>query len=219
MTLISVILADDHAMFREGVKLLLENSGEVEVVAQASSGEEAVCLARQLTPDIVVMDLSMPGMSGVEATASICQELPNTRVLALTMHESTDYFFQTFQAGASGYVLKEAAGMDLLVALKAVSRGGVFIYPSLAGQVLSDFLQRVGDGEELASYETLTPREQEILGLIGEGKSNQEISSHLNVTVNTVQTHRGHIMEKLGFHGRSELMRYAIRTGHLRPSG
>jgi len=218
MTMIRVILADDHAMFREGVKLLLENSCEFEVVAQASSGEEAICLARQMTPDIVVMDLSMPGMGGVKATARICKELPNTRVLALTMHESNDYFFQTLQAGASGYVLKEAAGMDLLVALKAVSRGGVFIYPTLAGQMLTDFLRRMCDGEERASYEMLTPKEQEIIGLIGEGRSNEEIANHLNVTINTVQTHRGHIIEKLGFHGRAELMRFAIRTGHLRAS-
>ncbi len=218
MKKIRVLLVDDHTMFREGVKLLLENTGEVEVVGQAADGNEALELARNLEPDIAIMDISMPDLNGLEATRMIREELPGVQVLMLTMHGGDGYFFQSLQAGASGYVLKEAASMDLQVAIKAVHRGGVFIYPSIAKGLMKDFLERAASGEERTTYQTLTPRERDVLALIGEGFTNQEIADRLYLTINTVQTHRTHIMDKLNLHSRAELMKYAIRLGHLRSS-
>jgi two-component system response regulator NreC len=218
MEKIRVLLADDHTLFREGVKLLLETTGEVQVVGQAADGNEALELARSLKPDVAIMDITMPELNGLEATRLIRQELPGVQVLILTMHGGDDYFFKSLQAGASGYVLKEAAGMDLQVAIKAVQQGGMFIYPSIAKRLVKDFMERAVGGEERASYETLTIREKDTLALVGEGLTNQEIAERLSLTVNTVQTHRTHIMDKLNFHSRAELMKYAIRLGHLRPS-
>lgn len=218
MERIKVLLADDHTLFREGIKLLLENTQEVEVVGQASNGEEAVGLAHKLRPEVAIMDISMPLANGLEATRAIRAQTPSVQVLILTMHGNNQYFFQALEAGASGYVLKEAAGLDLLVAIKAVHQGGVFIYPSIAKGVVKDFLERVAGGEDLTSYESLTPREKDILALIGDGLANQEIADSLGLTVNTIQTHRGHIMDKLNLHSRAALMKYAIRLGHLRPS-
>lgn len=216
MEKIRVLLADDHTLFREGVRLLLERTGDVEVVGEAANGKEALALARSLRPDLVVMDISMPGLNGLDTTRCLRRELPSVQVLMLTMHAGDNYFFQTFQAGASGYVLKEAAGMDLLVAIKAVHQGGAFIYPSIAKAMVKDFLERVAGGEERVSYESLTAREKDILDLIAEGLTNQEIGERLSLTVNTVQTHRSHIMDKLSLHSRAELMKYAIRVGRLR---
>lgn len=218
MNKIRVLLADDHTLFREGVKLLLENTEEVEVIGQAADGNEAVEKARLLQPDVVIMDITMPHLNGLEATRLIRKEMPDVQVLILTMHGSDDYFFQTLQAGANGFVLKEAAGIDLQVAVKAVHQGGVFIYPSIAKGLVRDFLERAISGEEQASYADLTSREKEILGLVGDGLTNQEIAERFSLTVNTVQTHRSHIMDKLNLHSRAELMKYAIRMGHLRPS-
>lgn len=218
MNKIRVLLADDHTLFREGVKLLLENTEEVEVIGQAADGNEAVEKARLLKPDVVIMDITMPDMNGLEATRLIRREMPEVQVLILTMHGSDDYFFQTLQAGANGFVLKEAAGIDLQVAVKAVHQGGVFIYPSIAKGLVRDFLERAISGEEQASYADLTSREKEILGLVGDGLTNQEIAERFSLTVNTVQTHRSHIMDKLNLHSRAELMKYAIRMGRLRPS-
>ncbi len=213
---IKVLVADDHTMFREGVKLLLENTGEVEVVGEASEGNEAFELARSLRPDVVIMDIGMPGVNGLDATRMIQQKLPEVRVLILTMHDTDEYFFRTLQAGASGYVVKEAAGIDLLVAIKAVHQGGVFIQPSIAKRVVKDFLERALSGEERATYERLSRRERDVLDLIGEGLTNQEMADRLGLAVNTIQTHRGHIMDKFGLHSRAQLMKYAIRLGHLR---
>ncbi len=215
MEKIRVLLADDHALFREGVKLLLEGTGEVEVVGQAADGKEAVGLARSLLPDVVVMDITMPGVNGLEATRKIRQELPGVQVLVLTMHGSDEYFFQTLQAGASGYVLKEATGIDLQVAIKAVHKGGVFIYPSIARTLIKDFLERLAGEEERASYDTLTRREKDVLALIGEGLTNPEIADRLGISATTVQTHRTHIMDKIALQSRTDLLKYAIRLGRL----
>ncbi len=212
---IRVLLADDHAVFREGIRLLLETHGGFEVVAEAANGDEAVELARSLRPDVVLMDIGMPGMNGLDATRLIREEDAEARVLMLTMHGTDGYFFRALDAGAAGYVLKEAASSDLVSALESVHRGGMFLYPSLAGKLVEEYFRRVGSGEERSTYDELTAREQEVLQLIGEGLTNQEIADRLSVSPHTVQTHRVHIMNKLGLHNRAQLVSYAARLGLL----
>ncbi len=214
---VRVLMADDHAMFREGIRLLLETRGGFEVVGEAATGEEAVALARSLRPDVIVMDIGMPGMNGLDATRLIQADNPGSRVLILTMHGTDEYFFSALEAGASGYVLKEAASNDLVNAIESVHRGGMFLYPSLATKLVEEYLRRVGRGEERSSYETLTPREREVIQLIGEGCTNQEIAEKLGLSIHTVQTHRVHIMNKLGLHNRAQLVSYAARLGLLSP--
>lgn len=212
---VRVLMADDHTMFREGVRLLLETRGGFEVVGEAATGKEAVELARSLRPDVIVMDIGMPGMNGLDATRLIQADNPSSRVLILTMHDTDEYFFSALDAGASGYVLKEAASNDLVNAIESVSRGGMFLYPSLATKLVEEYLRRVGSGEERSSYDALTPRERQVLQLIGDGRTNQEIAEKLGLSVHTVQTHRVHIMNKLGLHNRAQLVSYAARLGLL----
>lgn len=214
---VRVLMADDHTMFREGIRLLLETRGGFQVVGEAATGEEAVALARSLRPDVVVMDIGMPGMNGLDATRLIQADNPGSRVLILTMHGTDEYFFSALEAGASGYVLKEAASNDLVNAIESVHRGGMFLYPSLATKLVEEYLRRVGRGEERSSYDALTPREREVIQLIGEGCTNQEIAEKLGLSVHTVQTHRVHIMNKLGLHNRAQLVSYAARLGLLSP--
>lgn len=216
---VRVLMADDHTMFREGVRLLLETRGGFEVVGEAATGKEAVELARSLRPDVIVMDIGMPGMNGLDATRLIQADNPSSRVLILTMHDTDEYFFSALDAGASGYVLKEAASNDLVNAIESVSRGGMFLYPSLATKLVEEYLRRVGSGEERSSYDALTPRERQVLQLIGDGRTNQEIAEKLGLSVHTVQTHRVHIMNKLGLHNRAQLVSYAARLGLLSDSG
>ncbi len=212
---IRVLVADDHAVFREGIRLLLETRGGFEVVGEAAAGEEAVALTRSLRPDVVLMDIGMPGMNGLEATRLIQAEHPDSRVLILTIHGTDEYFFRALEAGASGYVLKEAASSDLVNAIESIHQGGMFLYPSLAARLVKEYLHRVGSGDERSSYDVLTPREREVLQLIGEGLSNQEIAERLGLSIHTVQSHRIHIMNKLGLHNRAQLVSYAVRLGLL----
>lgn len=215
MNTVKLVLADDHAIFREGLRALLERWPEVEIVGEANDGVEAVDLARRLRPDVIVMDIGMPRMNGLEATKLITRELPDIKILILTIHATDEHFFEALAAGASGYVLKEAASDVLKSALQALSRGGLFLYPSVARRLVEDYLRRVNTGEERTSYENLTQREREILQLVGEGLTSQEIAEGLVLSVNTVQTHRMHIMEKLNLHSRAELIQYAVRLGLL----
>ncbi len=212
---IRVLLADDHAVFSEGIRLLLETQGGFVVVAEAATGDQAVELATTLEPDVVLMDIGMPGMNGLDATRLICTEGARSRVLILTMHGTDEYFFSALDAGASGYVLKEAASSDLVSAIESVHRGGMFLYPSLASKLVEEYFRRVGSGEERSTYEELTAREQEVLQLIGEGLTNQEIAERLTLSPHTVQTHRVHIMNKLGLHNRAQLVSYAAKLGLL----
>lgn len=216
---IRVLLADDHAVFREGIRLLLETRGGFEVVAEAATGDEAVELARSLLPDIVLMDIGMPGMNGLDATRLIRERDETPRILILTMHGTDEYFFNALDAGASGYVLKEAASSDLVSAIESVHRGGMFLYPSLASKLVEEYFRRVSSGEERSTYEELTAREREVLQLIGEGLTNQEMADQLGVSPHTVQTHRVHIMNKLGLHNRAQLVSYAAKLGLLSDSG
>lgn len=208
-----ILIADDHAIVREGVRMILAAEHDFDVVGEASSGEQALELIETLRPHVVVMDISMPGIGGIEATEKIKQRHPGVNVLALTMHEDENYVFRLLRAGASGYVLKRAAATDLVAAVRAASRGEAFLYPSVARDVIADYLRRVEAGEEKERYDGLTSREREILTLIAQGLSNQEIAKNLYISIKTVQTHRAHILEKLGLHDRTELVRYAIRKG------
>jgi DNA-binding NarL/FixJ family response regulator len=213
MNRIRVLIADDHTIVRAGIRLLLQAEPDIEVVGEAGDGQEAIAQTEALRPNVVVMDIGMPGVSGLEATREIKRRWPQVQVLVLTMHRSDDYFFRMLEAGASGYVLKGADPGDLITAVRVAARGDVFLYPSMAKQLVADYLGRVQAGEERASYDGLTDREREVLRLVAEGLTTPEIAEALNLSVNTVQTHRRRIMEKLNLHSRVELIKYAIRRG------
>ena len=213
MPKIKILVVDDHAIVREGVRMILAKEGDLEVVGEAGDGQQALDLTERAQPDVVIMDISMPGMGGIEATQTIRAKHPEVQVLALTMHEDESYVFQLLRAGASGYVLKRAAAQDLVQAVRAAAKGEAFLYPSVARKVVEDYLRRVESGEERQRYDGLTTREKEILTLIAQGLSNQQIAEKLFISIKTVQTHRAHILEKLGLHDRTELVRYAIRKG------
>ncbi len=213
MAKIKVLIADDHAIVREGIKLILSREQDIEIVGEAGNGREALDLVAKLKPQVVVMDISMPEMGGIEATKQVKETWPKVNVLALTMHEDESYVFQLLKAGASGYVLKRGAAQDLVQAIRSAAKGEAFLYPSVARSVLQDYLKRIESGDNRSRYDGLTDREREILALIAEGLSNQEIAQKLYISIKTVQTHRTHIMEKLDLHNRAQLVRYAIRKG------
>lgn len=213
MARIKVVVADDHAIVREGVRMILAREQDIVVVGEAGDGQQALDLVASLRPHVVIMDISMPGMGGIEATQRVKANHPEVQVLALTMHEDETYVFQLLRAGAAGYVLKRAAAQDLVQAVRAAAKGEAFLYPSIARKVVEDYLKRVESGEERERYDGLTTREKEILTLIAQGLSNQQIAEKLYISIKTVQTHRAHILEKLGLHDRTELVRYAIRKG------
>ncbi|MGH2425056.1 MAG: response regulator [bacterium] len=213
MAKIRVLLADDHAIVREGVKMILAKEPDFEVVGEAQDGQQALELVERMKPNVVVMDISMPEMGGIEATQQVKERYAGVNVIALTMHEDESYVFKLLRAGASGYVLKRAAAQDLVQAVRAAAKGEAFLYPSVARKVVEDYLKRVEAGEERERYDGLTEREKEILTHIAEGLSNQQIAQKLYISIKTVQTHRAHILGKLGLHDRTELVRYAIRKG------
>jgi two-component system response regulator NreC len=213
MSKIRLVLADDHAVVRSGIRMLLEAQPDIEIVAEAETGRQAIEQARQFEPDVVLMDVQMPELNGIEATQRIKHMLPDTAVLALTMHEDDQYFFEMIHAGASGYVPKRAAPDDLVKAIRTVARGEIFLYPSLATRLVQDYLKRADSGDQPLVYDDLTPREREVLVLIAEGLTNAEIASQLVISVKTVDRHRENIMRKLNMHNRIDLVKYAIRTG------
>lgn len=219
MERIRVLIADDHTLVREGLRALLQAEGEFEVIAEAANGREAIDRAIQMQPDVVLMDIGMPEVDGLAATRRITKANPAIRVLVLTVHESEDYFFRVLEAGAHGFLVKDAASTELLAAVRAVHHGGVFLHPPMAKRLVDEYLMRISSGEERAAHALLTPRERQILALIGSGNTNQEIADQLSLSVNTVQAHRSHIIDKLDIHSRAELMRYAIRVGLLRDPG
>jgi len=219
METLRVLIADDHAIVRAGIRLLLDSQEGIEIVGEAKDGAEAVAKTRELAPDVVLMDVAMPGLSGLEATREIRQTNPDTRVLMLTMHDDEEYFFQAVSLGASGYILKEATPEEVVSAIRIVSRGGVAFHPSLGRKLLDDYLHRVQAGEESESYSLLTEREREILRLTAAGRSAREIGEMLGLSPRTVERHRANLMEKLDLHNRSEVVQYAIRKGMLSPLG
>lgn len=210
---IKVLVIDDHAVVRAGIRMFLEGIPGFEIVGEGETGVDAIRLAQTLNPDVILMDVSMPVMDGIEATTQIKKVVPTAAVLALTIHEGQDYFFQMLKAGASGYVPKRTAPDDLLRAIRVVAGGKVFLEPSIAKDLVADYLGRVEKGEEHDSYDGLTEREREILIHIAEDETNQAIANELNVSVNTVERHRENIMHKLNLHTRTELVKYAIRKG------
>ncbi len=213
MNRIKVFLADDHLVLREGIRSLLGKVTDIEVVGEAGDGREAVAKVGQLVPDVVLMDITMPEMSGLEATQQIKQRNPQIKVLILTMHETGQYLSQMLQAGASGYVVKTTTASELISAIRAVHQGDVYLYPSITRMLVEDYLQKVKAGEEKTNYEGLTPREREILRYIAEDRKNKEIADLLGISVRTVQAHRTNLMDKLGAHDRTELVKYAISKG------
>jgi two-component system response regulator NreC len=212
---IRVLLADDHTIVREGVRLCLEAMGDIEVVAEAADGQIAVQLANQLRPDVAVVDLTMPRLNGVEAIRQIRRDLPDTEVVVLSVHDSEPYVVQALRAGAAGYVLKRNAATELAAAIRAAHDGQAYLHPSIARRVIDDYLSRIHASEDAATepHERLTPREREVLQLAAEGHSTRAIAGLLCLSTKTVEHHRASLMTKLGLHGQTELVKYAIRSG------
>jgi two-component system response regulator NreC len=208
---------DDHEVVRTGLRMLLESQTELKIVGEASTGAEALELCHRLLPDVVVMDLTLPDASGIEVTRLIKERMPQVSVVALTIHEDQEYFFEMLRAGASGYVPKRAAPDELVSAIRAAHSGEVYIFPSLAKVLVNDYLGRRDEQEETVLMEALTVREGEVLDLLVQGRTNEEIANQLVISKHTVARHRENIMRKLNLHTRSELVKYAIRKGLIEP--
>jgi two-component system response regulator NreC len=211
---IRLLLVDDHDVVRSGIRALLEAQEDMEVVGEAANGAEAIDGVLALAPDVVLMDITMPGLDGLEATRQIVTRAGSTAVLALTIHEGREYFFEMLNAGASGYVPKSAAADELLIAIRAVAKGEVYLHSSVATMLLQDRMRRGEEQtEEGATMSALTSREREVLGLVAEGLMNRDIGKKLGISPKTVARHRENIMSKLGLHNRTELVKYAINIG------
>ena len=205
---IHILLADDHAVVRQGFKMILAAQPDMEIVGEAGNGREALDLAGQLQPDVIVMDVAMPELNGIEATRRIADLSPRSRVLALSMHKDSVYVREILRAGARGYLLKDSIASDLLAAVRAIARGEGYLSPGVSDAVLNDYRRHVTDPIDL-----LTSREREVLQMIAEGKTNKDIATVLNLSVYTVDAHRGRIMEKLNVQSVTDLVRFAVRAG------
>jgi DNA-binding NarL/FixJ family response regulator len=208
MKRIRILLADDHAVVRQGFKMILDAQPDMEIVGEAGNGRQAVDLAEQLRPDVVVMDVAMPELNGIEATRRLAASLPHTRVVALSMHKDSVYVREILRAGARGYLLKDSGAADLVAAIHAVASGESYLSPAVSNAVLDDYRRIATNPIDL-----LTSREREVLQLLAEGKTNKEIAGVLNLSVYTVEAHRGRIMEKLNLHSINDLVRFAVRNG------
>ena len=208
MKRIRILLADDHAVVRQGFKMILAAQPDMEIVGEAANGREAVELAEQLRPDVVVMDVSMPELNGIEATRRLASSVPHVRVVALSMHKDSVYVREILRAGARGYLLKDSGAADLVAAIRAVASGESYLSPAVSNAVLDDYRRHATNPIDL-----LTSREREVLQMLAEGKTNKEIAGVLNLSVYTVEAHRGRIMEKLNLHSIGELVRFAVRNG------
>ena len=213
MPKIRVVLADDHAIVREGVKALLNLADDIEVVGEAADGREAIARVQALQPDVIVMDIAMPDLGGLEATVEIRRQYPRTRILILSQHEDREYIRRFLKAGVSGYVLKKSAGSDLTTAIRAVHRGGLVLDPDVAREAM---LEAAEGRQDEDPYDTLTDREKQVIKLVAEGRSNKDVAELLGISVKTAMSHREHIMQKLGLHSRTELIRFALKQGIIR---
>jgi DNA-binding NarL/FixJ family response regulator len=216
MNSIRVLIADDHAIVRDGVRALLALSEDITVVGEAANGQQAVELARTLSPDVILMDIAMPGLGGLEATIEIRKDNPQAKILVLTQYEDREYIRRFLKAGVSGYVLKKAAGSELTTAIRAVSRGGLVLDPDVAREAMREQGGSAASGQAADPYEALTDREKQVLKLVAEGHSNKEVAELLDISVKTAMSHREHIMQKLDLHSRTDLIRFAIQQGVIR---
>lgn len=205
---IRVLLADDHKILRKGVRMLIDAQPDMEVVGEAKTGREAIEEARRLKPDIVVMDVSMPELNGIEGTRQICEEMKHVKVVALSMHRDSVYVREILRAGASGYLVKDSEDDDLVKAIRAIHRGEAFLSPAISDAVLTDYRKHVSNPVDL-----LTSREREVLTMVADGKTNKEIANTLNLSVYTIESHRGSVMEKLNLHNTGDIVRFALRNG------
>lgn len=213
---IRVLLADDHALVRAGFRLLLGQASDITVVGEAGTGLEALRLVETLLPDVVLMDISMPGLNGLEAVQRIAAQFPEVRVIILSMHANEEYVRQALRSGAQGYLLKDAATAELELAVRAVQRGAVYLSPQISRRVVEEYLQREGESSS-SPFERLTPRQREVLQLLAEGHTTRQIAHLLGISVKTVETHRQQLMDRLDIHDVPGLVRYAIRAGLVRP--
>lgn len=210
---IRVVVVDDHTLVRQGIVGLLASQPDIDVVGQAGDAREALAVIASVAPDVVLMDIAMPGQSGLDATREIRDRFPAVQVLVVTIHDREDYLFQALRAGAAGYVLKGAEVQDLLEAVRAAQRGEVYLLPSVTKKLVADYLRRSQAGEDRTTYDGLSDREREILGLIAQGLTANAIAATLFLSPHTVQSHRDHIMAKLDLHSKAALIKYAIAHG------
>ncbi|OFV81148.1 MAG: DNA-binding response regulator [Acidobacteria bacterium RBG_16_64_8] len=210
---IKVLIVDDHALFREGIRALLSRYDDLEVVGEAADGQQAIDQVAKLNPDVVMMDIAMPGLGGLEATLEIKKLFPQVRVLILTQYDSREYVYRFLKAGVSGYVLKRAAGTELVAAIKAVYHRGTFLHPEVAHAVVEGYLGGTQPAEQADPYENLTDREKQVLKLVAEGKTNKEIAQVLKISVKTAMGHRANLMASLGIHNKAELVKFALQRG------
>lgn len=213
MNTVRILVADDHRVVRKGLCLLLQSHPGFQVIAEASDGREAVALAESHQPDVVVMDVGMPGLNGIEAARQISAKQPQTAIVFLSMHSDEGYVLKALKCGARAYLLKDSAEYDLINAIEAVSEGKAFFSPAISKMLVEEYVQQMRDRKMEDSYELLTTREREVLQLFAEGKSPKEVASVLNLSVYTVETHRSNIFQKLNLHSSAELILYAVRKG------
>ena len=219
MDVVRVLLAEDHHLVRQGLRALLEREPGIEIVGEAADGLEALRLIKDVRPDIVVMDITMPGLNGLEVLRRVRQRLPEVRVLMLSVHEGGEYILRALQAGASGYLLKRSLSAELLLAIRAAQCGEVFLSPAVSRTIVTRFLQGISPEESRTPYDRLTPREREVFQLIAEGHTNQAIAHRLGISVRTVETHRANLMDKLDIHDVASLTRLAVQMGLVEPAG
>lgn len=216
MSKVRILIADDHTLVREGISALLKFYDDIEVVGEASNGKEAIDKANELNPDVVLMDIAMPGLGGLEATVEIKKRHPDTKILVLTQYSDKEYVNRFLKAGVSGYILKKAVGTELISAIRAVSKGELYLYSSIASEVVAGYLDSGKRPVKEVRYDRLTDREKQILKLLAEGNRHKEIANLLDISVKTVIAHQTHISEKLDIHSRAGLIKYAIQKGIIK---